>query len=627
MPREKVLAAAGANHKKMGAAPAAAPSAKNRTLRTSMKAPAAASAQNNRLYYGDNLAILQHHIPDQCADVIYLDPPFNSDADYNILFKERTGEPAHAQIKAFDDTWTWSEVHFNELIEKCPNHTLVNMVGGFVSALGRNDVTAYLVMMAPRLVELHRVLKDRGSLFLHCDPTASHYLKIILDSIFGPTAFRNEIIWRRSGSHNSARRFGPIHDVVLFYSKFNKDKPYFKTQYRPYANGHVDGYFKKADDRGRYWTNSIHGAGVRNGESGKEWKGYNPTAHGRHWAIPSTLIAELGIDVDLGVHEKLDALDALGMITHPADKAGLPTYRQYLHLSPGVPLQDIWSYQPYTRGVLYKSPEAIDEDVRWLVSQGDDERLGYPTQKPVGLLKRIIESTCPPDGVVLDPFCGCGTSIEAAHELKRTWIGIDITHLAISLIKYRLQDRFELQDRKDYSVLGEPVDAAGAAELAAADRYEFQKWAISLVPRAFPYQDKKGGDGGIDGLVRFRDDPKPEAPTKLVVIQVKSGHMTPSLVRDFAHVIKREKAQLGFFITLEKPTAGMLKEAGAEGFFVTAVGQKIPVYQIRTVEELLAGRGFEVPVATALVGGDMQGVRKAKAASAKADQGELGIDV
>ncbi|MBI3876694.1 MAG: restriction endonuclease, partial [Verrucomicrobia bacterium] len=262
--------------------------------------------------------------------------------------------------------------------------------------------------------------------------------------------------------------------------------------------------------------------------------------------------------------------------------------------------------------------ECIDQDVKWLEKRGGDERLGYPTQKPVGLLHRIIEASSNKGDIVLDPFCGCGTTIEAAHRLKRKWIGIDITHLAIALIKYRLSDTLKLKEGKHYQVHGEPATTAEAIALAAQDRYEFQKWALSLVPRAFPFQDKRGADTGVDGIVRFNDDPRVEP--KKCVIQVKSGALKLGEVRDFAHVIKREKATVGLFICLNEPTDKMRLEAEALGFYTTPLGgKKIPVFQIRTVEQLLAGQGFQIPESAVTIG-----VKRAADKSApEAEQSDL----
>ena len=571
---------------------------------------------SNTLYYGDNLPLLRNPklFPAESVDLVYLDPPFNSNADYNILFREQGGEPAQGQIKAFTDTWKWSELAFRDFTEYCPLPKLTALVEGYVNTLGRNEMTAYLVMMAPRLVELHRVLKNTGTLFLHCDPTASHYLKTLLDAVFGPTNFLNEIIWRRTGSHNSPRRFGPVHDVILFFAK--GDGHFFKRLFRPYSAGHVKGYFRQEDEKGRYWTNALTGAGIRHGESGQAWKGYDPTSKGRHWAIPGRVVEDLAINPKLGVLAKLDELDAAGVIDHPANKEQMPTYRQYLHLSPGLPIQDIWAYQPHTQGTLATTDEGIDEDVRWLIAHGDAERLGYPTQKPAGLLRRIIESACPPKGVVLDPFCGCGTTIEAAHQFKRHWIGIDITHLAVALIKYRLSDSLRLKQGRHYRVVGEPATVAEAEALAQQNRFEFQKWALSLVPRAYPTAGG-GADAGVDGLVRFNDDPR-VAPKKCV-IQVKSGAPKLGELRDFAHVIRREKATLGLFILLAEPTAKMRQEADTMGFYTTPLGgRKLPVFQIRTVAQLLAGEGFEIPESAVALG-----VKRATDKSTPAEQPDL----
>ena len=317
----------------------------------------------NRLYYGDNLDILRQYVADESVDLVYLDPPFNSNATYNVLFKERTGEESPAQIKAFTDTWEWtreSERTFEQeiVLNTSAPPRVKDMMEAFRQFLGRNAMMAYLVMMTPRLVELRRVLKPTGSIYLHCDPTASHYLKLLLDSVFDPRSFRNEIIWRRTGSHNSAKRYGPIHDVLLFYAK--SEEYQHRTMFTPYLKGHVDSYFKREDENGRYWTNSIHGSGTRNGESGKPWRGFDPTAWGRHWAIPSDLVLAFGINPDLSQHEKLDALYELGMIDLPNESGQtLPTYRQYLGRSPGQTLQDIWAYQPHTKGSLYESKDGI----------------------------------------------------------------------------------------------------------------------------------------------------------------------------------------------------------------------------------------------------------------------------
>jgi site-specific DNA-methyltransferase (adenine-specific) len=543
-------------------------------------------AIGNALYFGDNLQVLRQSITDASIDLVYLDPPFNSNASYNVLFKTPKGHKSDAQVEAFEDTWHWgpqAEAEFDEVMQQ-PNTDVAEVLRALRSVLGQNDMMAYLTMMAVRLLELHRVLKPTGSLYLHCDPTASHYLKIVLDQVFGADQFRNEIVWRRTGSHNKSRRYGPIHDVLLFYSRSNEY--FFKPVYRPYLKGHVDSYFRQTDDTGRYWTNSLTGAGTRNGESGAEWRGYNPTKVQRHWAVPGKIVDELGLDPELKTLAKLDAIAEAGFVVFPSpDSDAMPTYRQYLEQSPGIPLQDIWAYQPHTRGVLWGSEEAIDEDVRWLSAQGDSERLGYKTQKPLGLLKRIVMASSKPGDMVLDPFCGCGTAVHAAQTLDRPWIGIDVTHLAITLIEKRLRDAFP---GIAFEVHGTPKDVGGAGDLAKRDPYEFQWWACSLV-NAQPYKGKKkGADSGIDGLIFFQDD---TSLPKKIVVSVKSGdNISVAMVRDLAHVINREKADIGLFVTLTPPSKPMIAEAAGMGFYVSPLsGAKYPRLQILTIAGLLAG--------------------------------------
>lgn len=546
---------------------------------------------SNALYYGDNLAVLRESIKDESVDLIYLDPPFNSKATYNVLFRAPSGEQSQAQIEAFEDTWHWNpsaEAAFDEVMSS-GNTDVAELLRALRLFLKENDMMAYLTMMSIRLLELHRVLKPTGSLYLHCDPTASHYLKILLDGVFGVENYLNEIIWRRTGSHNKANRFGPQHDVLHFYRKSAQYKHH--AVFRPYLRGHVESYFKKWDERGQYWTNSIHGAGIRHGDSGKPWRGYDPTAKGRHWAIPSDLVEALGIDTELSTAEKLDALDSMGVIDLPDSAGGaLPTYRQYLETSPGVLLQDIWAYQPHTGGVLFGSDEAIDEDVRWLSAQGDEERLGYPTQKPVGLLERVVNASTAPGDIVLDPFCGCGTTIHAAQKLGRTWIGIDITHLAISLIEKRLKDAFPTVG---FEVHGTPKDLGGAEALAAASKYQFQWWAVSLVD-AIPFAGKKkGADGGIDGHIYFKPDGK---TTEKAIVSVKGGaSVSVPMIRELNHVVDTEKAKIGVFITLAEPTKPMLTEAVKAGYYETPFG-KYPKIQILTIQQLFAGKKPNIPL-------------------------------
>ena len=552
----------------------------------------------NTLYYGDNLEILRQHVAAESVDLVYLDPPFNSNASYNVLFRERSGEESAAQIRAFTDTWEWTQeterTYELDIIQNPTVRAAVkDMISAFRQCIGRNAMMAYLVMMAPRLVELHRVLKPKGSIYLHCDPTASHYLKLLMDAVFGNRNFRSEIVWRRTGSHNQSRKYGPVHDVILFYTSSNNYV--FNTQFRPVTKGHVDSYFKKEDDRGRYWTNSLTGAGTRSGKSGQPWREYDPTPHRRHWAIPGELIRALGISDDLDTQEKLEELYTAGCIELPAeDSNALPTFKQYLQNSRGIPLQDIWAYQPHSQGILYGTNEAIDEDVRWIPRQGGAERLGYETQKPMGVLERIILSLSNEGDAVLDPFCGCGTAVAAAQKLGRQWMGIDVTHLAVALMKNRLKTAFDLEPGRDYQVMGEPVDVGSARALWEQDPFQFQFWAVSLLEAQPQAEQRRGPDRGIDGLLYFIDGPR--RSSHKIVVQVKGGRVSSPQVRDLKGVVEREQAALGLFISLDEPTRDMRTEAASGGLYHSDIWQKdYPKIQIRTIAELLEGKGFEIP--------------------------------
>jgi site-specific DNA-methyltransferase (adenine-specific) len=414
---------------------------------------------------------------------------------------------------------------------------------------------------------------------------------MLMDAVFGPQYFRNEIIWRRSGSHNSAKRFGPIHDVLLFYGK-TRD-PFFKRQYRPYLKQYVESFFNKTDKKGRYRSQTLTGSGTRRKDSGQPWRGFDPTAKGRHWAFPGALTEELALDPEMFLAAKLDVLWDEGLIAQTVD--GLPEYRQYLHQSKGNPLQDLWSYQPYTQGLLQDSDEVIDQDVKWLEKRGGDERLGYPTQKPEGLLERIISSSSREGETVLDPFCGCGAAISVSQSLNRRWIGIDITHLAIGLIKKRLDDAFGESVRSTYDIIGEPVDLPGAQRLAQDDPYQFQWWALSLVG-ARPLEKKKGADQGIDGRLYFHDENKRDRKTKQIILSVKAGHLMATHVRDLRGVIEREKAEIGVLISMEPPTKPMLKEAAEAGLYQPpGLTDKYPRIQILHIADLLAGKKIEYP--------------------------------
>jgi site-specific DNA-methyltransferase (adenine-specific) len=507
----------------------------------------------NTLYYGDNLDILRRYVKDESVNLVYLDPPFNSDQDYNVLFAAKDGTQAAAQIRAFDDMWHWDESAartYEETVER--GGKVSEVLQAFRMALGTNDMLAYLSMMAPRLVELHRVLKDTGSLYLHCDPTASHYLKLLLDAVFDYDRHRNEIIWKRTVSHNNVRnRFGDETDTILFYTK--SDRPTFNLQYRPYSAAYIASHYSHVDQDGRrYTTRDLRNPGIRPNLH-YEYKGYKPHPNG--WAISL---------------EKMKEYDAKGLLYFPEDKNGRIRLKRYLDEMPGTPMGTVW------------------DDILPLNSQAQ-ERLGYPTQKPEALLDRIITASSNPGDVVLDPFCGCGTAVASAQRLGRRWIGIDITHLAINLIKTRLRDAHG--DKLPFAVIGEPVSVEDAEDLAKSDPYQFQWWALGLVG-ARPAEQKKGADRGIDGRLYFHGDV--QGKTDQIIISVKAGHVTASQVRDLVGVVNREKAAIGVLISFEAATGPMRKEAASAGYFTTPWG-KHPRIQLLTVKDLLGGKSIDYP--------------------------------
>ncbi|MEW6358326.1 MAG: DNA methyltransferase [Planctomycetota bacterium] len=527
---------------------------------------------DNVLYYGDNLDILRRYVKDETVDLVYLDPPFKSNQDYNVLFAEQNGSRSAAQIRAFEDTWQWDQSSaraYQEVVESGPENVSKAMQA-FRMFLGESDMMAYLAMMAPRLVELRRVLKPTGSIYLHCDPTASHYLKQLMDAVFGHGNFLNEISWKRTHAHGSSRRYGPVHDIILFYAKSADHKwtdP--KGEHDP---EYIEKHFRADPDNGRkFQPISLTGAGIRHGESGKPWRGVDPTSVGRHWALPGKIIKRLGIKGST-VQEKLDLLDASGMIYWPEKSGGTPRLKWYLDQIEGVAIPDFWG------------------DIGPVSAQAK-ERLGYPTQKPEPLLERIIKASSNEGDLVLDPFCGCGTTIVVAERLKRRWIGIDITHLAVTLMKRRLQDAFANQ--VSYKVVGEPVSVSEAEKLAKEDPYQFQWWALGMAG-ARPMEEKKGADRGIDGRLYFHDEPK-GGKTKQVVFQVKAGHVTPSHVRDLRGVVEREKAEIGVLITMEPPTQPMKTEAASAGFYDSPWGTRHPRIQIAPVIQLFSGQPIDYP--------------------------------
>jgi len=515
----------------------------------------------NTLFYGDNLPILRDHFPDECVDLIYLDPPFNSNRSYNVLFKDESGTEAESQIVAFDDTWHWNasaEKTYQELIQNAPIN-IVKMIDALHGFIGTNQMLAYLVMMAARLVELHRVLKPTGSLYLHCDPTASHYLKIVMDTIFGVENFQNEIIWKRTSAKGLAfTRFASNHDVILKYSKSGQIK--WNAQYKEHDPEYLKTFYRHVElNTGRrYRLDNLA----------------NPNKD-----RPNLTYEFLGVTrVWRWTKERMQKAYKEGLVIQ-TKAGGVPALKRYLDEQEGTPIDDLWNDIPPIQAL-------------------SNERLGYPTQKPLELLERIIHASSNEGDIVLDPFCGCGTAIAAAQKLNRRWIGIDITHLSVSLMKYRLKDMFNLVEKKDYQVIGEPNDLSDAKQLARDDRYQFQWWALSLI-QAKPLggtggkEGKKGSDKGIDGLINFIGD---EGKLQQVMVQVKSGHINSGMIRDLHGVVDRDNSAIGVFISLDPPTRDMQTEAVSAGYYSSKTWDKdYPRIQILTIEDLLAGKEIQMP--------------------------------
>ncbi|MCY4466947.1 MAG: DNA methyltransferase [Chloroflexi bacterium] len=560
---------------------------------------------NNRLFYGDNLEILRsrEYFPDECVDLIYLDPPFNSNRNYNVLFKSESGADSEAQITAFEDTWHWGETAedtYHDLIVNAPEK-VSTAIEALLNLIDRNQMMAYLVMMTARLVELRRVLKPTGSLYLHCDDSASHYLKIVLDAIFSPTQFRNHITWRRATAHNDPKRYGRIQDHILYYAK--GDNPIWNGHdiATPKSDEQLAAAYPSGDERGRYRSADLSGP-LHNSTYGSPstlpWRRYDVFAMGRCWSVPKTGKYAEYIEKNFipnyrsieGIHDRLEALDAAGLIHHP-EKGKWPGLKRYEDADTGIAPQNI----------------ILDPIGFTNYSSQRGEKLGFETQKPLALLEKFILASSNEGDIVLDPFCGCGTAIAAAHKLNRRWIGIDITHLSIALQKYRLQDMFGLASGVDYEVIGEPTTVDAARTLAQDSdnegRYQFEWWALSLVGakpvggQAGSRKGKKGADKGIDGVINFFEPSEKGRPKpKKVIVQVKSGAVKSGDIRDLKGTVEREKAAIGVFITLELPTQAMLKEALAAGYYESDFWNKTyRKLQILSIRDLLGGDGVDMP--------------------------------
>jgi site-specific DNA-methyltransferase (adenine-specific) len=430
-----------------------------------------------------------------------------------------------------------------------------------------------------RLIELHRVLKPTGSLYLHCDPTASHYLKTLCDAVFGARYFQNEITWKRTFTHGDSRTWSRAADKILFYT--NSDQFTWNVPYEKHSDGYVESHYGQMDaESRRYQLTSILSPSPRPNMM-YEWKGFPSPPMG--WRFS---------------RETMTELDRKGLIWYPTKKDGSfdtekrPRYKRYLDEQKGTVVTTVWT------------------DIPPINSQAQ-ERLGYPTQKPIALLERIIAASSNEGDVVLDPFCGCGTTIHAAQKLKRQWIGIDVTHLAIALIERRLKEAFP---GIKYEVHGVPKDTDAARDLAERDKYEFQKWIVATIGGQ-PYKGgQKGMDRGVDGYLHFRDsDKKPQ----MAVISVKGGGTNSGHVRDLRGTMERLGAMMGVFLSLNPPTREMEKEAASAGLYESG-GVKVPRMQILTAADVIEGKRPKVPF------GHTESLRKAKPEES-AEQGELSI--
>jgi DNA modification methylase len=513
----------------------------------------------NRLFYGDNLDVLSRLDPG-CVDLVYLDPPFNSNRAYNVLFN-KAGYADTAQIQAFDDTWRWTQVTdgvYHDLLAGGAPSKVADALNAMRQLVGENDMLAYLVNMAPRLVELHRILKSTGSLYLHCDATASHYLKILLDAIFGPERFINELIWKRSSAHSDskqgAQHYGRVHDTILFYSK--SEHRTFNVQHSAYDQGYIDRDYRRIEPETgrRYRLSDLSGPGG----SAKGNPYYEVMGVSRHWRY---------------TREKMDQLIAEGRIVQTRPGA-VPQFKRYLDEMPGVPVQTVWT----------------DIDV---INNRSKEKLGYPTQKPVALLERILSVSSNEGDVVLDPFCGCGTTIDAAIRLGRRWIGIDVTYIAVNLIQNRLRDVHGDEIDATYKTEGIPRDLPGASALFDKSPFDFERWAVSLVDGT--PNEKQVGDRGIDGVIRFLTDNR--GGSGRILVSVKGGKtVNPGMLRDLLGTVDTQKAEMGLLITMAEPTRGIRDAADHSGSYIwPANGHAYPKAQVITVAELLNFKRPKMP--------------------------------
>lgn len=547
----------------------------------------------NTLYYGDNLEIMKHHLGDASVDLIYLDPPFQSGRNYNIIFRPESGgvKGATSQIKTFEDTWNWgaeAEHEYMGLItgtitREFPPQKLIDLMKAMRSYLDACPLMAYLCMMAPRLLEMKRVLKPTGSIYLHCDPTASHYLKLLMDAVFGTENYRSEIIWKRTEAKgNVQKKYGWIHDTILFYSKTNEWK--WNQQYTEYDQSYIDSFYSHIDSNGRRYQATDLTAPMSRASKGQvySWKGYTPP--------PSRCFVYN--------KDKMEKLDQEGRILYTS--SGNPRYIRYLDEMEGNKCPDIWT------------------DIKIAAKE---ERMGYPTQKPEALLERIIRASSNDGDVVLDPFCGCGTAVAVAERLNRRWIGIDITYLSIDVIKKRFEKN-GIKENQDFKIKGTPKDVHSAGVLAETAPFQFEVWAVSQL-NATP--TVKSGDKGVDGVINFIDRSRKDQVGK-GIISVKGGKsLNPGMVRDLKGTLESQSADFGILITLVEPTKGMLEEAAKSGDFVYSITSLSTPIVIPRIQIITAAQLFMQPIPVILPQTAIDPFKKPEIKKGGYEQGEIDL--
>ena len=539
----------------------------------------------NKLFYGDNLDVMRKFIRDETVDLCYIDPPFNSKRNYNQIYNN-IGTEDRAQAQAFTDTWTWDD-HANQCYEEILSNKngvqtqqSIALINGLEKVLGKGSLFAYLVSMTVRIAEIHRVLKSTGSFYLHCDPTASHYLKLCCDAILVPNGgdFKSQIIWRRKGGSALAgmRGFSTATDIIFYYTK--SDDYIFNTVYMPVDAEYVEEQFTKMDEDGRRFQATVMRSPNPRPNLMYDYKGYKMPPNG--WAVS---------------RERMEQLDKEGQLYFPSDKSKQIYRKIYLDKYAGQPANNLWY------------------DIKTLKGKSQ-ELLGYPTQKPEALLERIINASSNEGDVVLDAFCGCGTTVAVADRLKRQWIGMDITYQSIALILKRLKDHGGQEAIDNVELHGVPKDIESVDALIHKKddrvRKEVEKWAVlTYSDNRAVINEKKGSDGGIDGIAYTRKSKEEVLP---IILSVKTGK-TPNVrdIRDLFAVVESEKAACGILITRYDPTAPMTTFAKQQAKFKPEMFQPFDKLQIVTIQQILDGTRMTLPL--------MEEVTK-KAQKAKTDE-------